>query len=121
MPPGMLRDAMCIQRFDGSLNSAIQITYCILLRSSLMPEPRDPLLKVFTIVWDSDDTGKMGFCGPLTGACLLTPAVGASNGPARATEGGVHGGWRSGLAGPNLGNDPSIGSPTEPCYNFYFL
>ncbi|SLM40587.1 hypothetical protein LPUS_11414 [Lasallia pustulata] len=53
-----------------------------------MPEPRDPLLKVFTIVWDSDDTGKMGFCGPLTGACLLTPAVGASNGPARATEGG---------------------------------
>ena len=37
---------MCVQRFDGSLNSAIHITYRISLRSSSMPEPRDPLLKV---------------------------------------------------------------------------
>lgn len=37
---------MCVQRFDDSLNSAIHITYRILLRSSSMPEPRDPLLKV---------------------------------------------------------------------------
>jgi hypothetical protein len=29
-------------------NSAIRITYRISLRSSSMPEPRDPLLKVFT-------------------------------------------------------------------------
>lgn len=37
---------MCVQRFDDSLNSAIRITYRISLRSSSMPEPRDPLLKV---------------------------------------------------------------------------
>ena len=37
---------MCVQRFDDSLKSAIHITYRISLRSSSMPEPRDPLLKV---------------------------------------------------------------------------
>ena len=45
---------MCVQRFDDSLNSAIHITYRISLRSSSMPEPRDPLLKVLTIVFLSD-------------------------------------------------------------------
>ena len=43
---GIPRSAMCVQRFDDSLNSAIHITYRISLRSSSMPEPRDPLLKV---------------------------------------------------------------------------
>ncbi len=46
MPSGIPKGAMCVQRFDDSLNSAIHITYRILLRSSSMPEPRDPLLKV---------------------------------------------------------------------------
>ena len=46
MPLGMPRGAMCVQRFDDSLNSAIHTTYRISLRSSSMPEPRDPLLKV---------------------------------------------------------------------------
>ena len=50
IPPGMPGGAMCVQRFDDSLNSAIHITYRISLRSSSMPEPRDPLLKVLTIV-----------------------------------------------------------------------
>ena len=47
---------MCVQRFDDSLNSAIHITYRISLRSSSMPEPRDPLLKVlkFNLVLYSD-------------------------------------------------------------------
>ena|SRR3954468_647387 len=44
----ILASAMCVQRFDDSLNSAIHITYRISLRSSSMPEPRDPLLKVLT-------------------------------------------------------------------------
>ena len=57
MPPGMPGGAMCVQRFDDSLNSAIHITYRISLRSSSMPEPRDPLLKVFTVAWGSDVTG----------------------------------------------------------------
>ena len=46
MPAGIPAGAMCVQRFDDSLNSAIRITYRISLRSSSMPEPRDPLLKV---------------------------------------------------------------------------
>src|SRR5690606_1679257 len=48
MPGRLLPGAMCVQRFDDSLNSAIHITYRISLRSSSMPEPRDPLLKVLT-------------------------------------------------------------------------
>ena len=43
---GIPESAMCVQRFDDSLNSAIHITYRISLRSSSMREPRDPLLKV---------------------------------------------------------------------------
>ena len=50
MPSGIPEGAMCVQRFDDSLNSAIHITYRISLRSSSMPEPRDPLLKVLTII-----------------------------------------------------------------------
>ena len=50
MPPGIPEGAMCVQRFDDSLNSAIHITYRISLRSSSMPEPRDPLLKVFMLI-----------------------------------------------------------------------
>ena len=46
MPARVLAGAMCVQRFDDSLKSAIHITYRISLRSSSMPEPRDPLLKV---------------------------------------------------------------------------
>lgn len=46
MPSGMPEGAMCVQRLDDSLNSAIRITYRSSLRSSSMPEPRDPLLKV---------------------------------------------------------------------------
>ena len=38
--------AVCVQRFDDSLNSAIRITYRISLRSSSLREPRHPLLKV---------------------------------------------------------------------------
>ena len=38
--------AICVQRFDDSLSSAIRITYRISLRSSSLWEPRHPLLKV---------------------------------------------------------------------------
>jgi hypothetical protein len=50
MPRGIPRGAMCVQRFDDSLNSAIHTTYRISLRSSSMREPRDPLLKVLTFL-----------------------------------------------------------------------
>lgn len=45
--------ATCVQRFDDSLSSAIRITYRISLRSSSMREPRDPLLKVLTFLYDT--------------------------------------------------------------------
>jgi hypothetical protein len=54
MLPGIPRSAMCVQRFDDSLNSAIHITYRNSLRSSSLREPRDPLSKVvfhFTKKW----------------------------------------------------------------------
>ena len=40
------KSAICVQRFDDSLNSAIRITYRISLRSSSLREPRYPSLKV---------------------------------------------------------------------------
>ena len=46
MLPGIPGSAMCVQRFDDSLNSAIHTTYRISLRSSSLREPRDPLPKV---------------------------------------------------------------------------
>jgi hypothetical protein len=55
MPPGIPGGAMCVQRLDDSLNSAIHITYRISLRSSSMPEPRDPLLKVLSYLTNCSD------------------------------------------------------------------
>ena len=46
MLPGVPGSAICVQKFDDSLNSAIRITYRISLRSSSLREPRDPLLAV---------------------------------------------------------------------------
>ena len=43
---GEPKSAICVQRFDDSLNSAIHTTYRTWLRSSSMHEPRDPPLKV---------------------------------------------------------------------------
>ena len=37
--------AICVQRFDDSLNPAIHITYRVSRRSSSLREPRDPSLK----------------------------------------------------------------------------
>jgi hypothetical protein len=49
--PGVVPEsAICVQRFDDSLNSAIRITYRISLRSSSVREPRYPLLRVVLYV-----------------------------------------------------------------------
>jgi hypothetical protein len=65
MPRGIPRGAMCVQKLDDSLKSAIHTSYRISLRSSSMPEPRDPLLKVVFIAFakvESDVTlTKSGF------------------------------------------------------------
>ena len=46
MPSAEALGAICVQRFDGSRNSAIHTTYRISLRSSSIREPRYPLLRV---------------------------------------------------------------------------
>ena len=43
---GYPESAICVQKLDDSLNSAIRITYRISLRSSSVREPRYPLLRV---------------------------------------------------------------------------
>ena len=44
--PGETESAICVQRLDDSLNSAIHTRYRSLLRSSSMHEPRGPPLEV---------------------------------------------------------------------------
>ena len=46
MPSAGALGAICVQRFDGSRNSAIHTTYRSSLRSSSIQEPRYPLLRV---------------------------------------------------------------------------
>jgi hypothetical protein len=81
MPSGMPEGAICVQRFDDSRNSAIHITYRISLRSSSMPEPRDPLLKVLTILSHSDSSliavvfSPPADTGPETGIIPIPPAA----------------------------------------------
>ena len=135
MPPGIPRGAMCVQRFDDSLNSAIHITYRISLRSSSMPEPRDPLLKVFTIVLvDSDDTDEQGWIRAMDGHNPRRrwpfartrghrPSRGGADAPGPPKQQrSVNTGGRNGTEPAGLspkenwllsGNDPSAGSPTE--------
>src|SRR5581483_10216598 len=105
MPARILAGAMCVQRFDDSLNSAIHITYRISLRSSSMPEPRDPLLKVLTYSVQKTQRGqklpRVGYLrrAPRGGAGGRAP--GRHRGargepPAEATvEGSVHDGLGS--------------------------
>ena len=53
MPLAEASGAICVQRFDGSRNSAIHTTYRISLRSSSIREPRYPLLRVVFGWWAS--------------------------------------------------------------------
>ncbi|OXV05061.1 hypothetical protein Egran_07171, partial [Elaphomyces granulatus] len=78
MPPGKPGGAMCVQRFDDSRNSAIRITYRISLRSSSMPEPRDPLLKHFE--------GGLRRARARGQRAQVTSPPAASGGPAEATR-----------------------------------
>ena len=82
MPPRILEGAMCVQRFDDSLNSAIHITYRVSLRSSSMLEPRDPLLKVLTVRLEHSEVSSgskteilMRPAGTLAGAAEATGII----------------------------------------------
>ena len=61
--------AICVQRFDGSRNSAIHTTYRISLRSSSLREPRYPLLRV---VFVCDHHEWQPFLQSLVWLCLGT-------------------------------------------------
>ena len=105
VPVGMPTGAMCVQRFDDSLNSAIHITYRISLRSSSMPEPRDPLLKVLT-----DFAYSLGQTGL---PCVWGGSPAGPQGPPPKQLRRVDRGCAKTGLRPALGNDPSAGSPTE--------
>jgi hypothetical protein len=117
VPPGIPGGAMCVQRFDDSLNSAIHITYRISLRSSSLPEPRDPLLKVLFNLTCSQTAVYKGLAdsgrrGPLREQRVSPP--GAESGPRLR---------RVGLEARGL--YPVMILPQvhlrKPCYDFYFL
>src|SRR6202007_632974 len=110
---GIPRGAMCVQRFDDSLNSAIHITYRISLRSSSMREPRDPLLKVLTILMFSRRI-RLTIHKQILHVMLrqVNPLEGEACRSNRVVN--TNGGWRFGpTRDPKLCNDPSAGSPTE--------
>src|SRR3954451_13799374 len=110
MPPGIPEGAMCVQRFDDSLNSAIHITYRISLRSSSMPEPRDPLLKVliYLIGYSEEFFNVIRVWGPLAGC---------RNRHRRGNNRYVH----RGLGVVNSVMIPPLVHQRRPCYDFYFL
>ena len=117
MPARILAGAMCVQRFDDSLNSAIHITYRISLRSSSMPEPRDPLLKVLTyLVCYSERPVKTRVWVPPAGAWAAPPG----GGPARrsnCSEVWFTMVWEF----CNSVMIPPLVHQRRPCYDFYFL
>ncbi len=120
MPARVLAGAMCVQRFDDSLNSAIHITYRISLRSSSMPEPRDPLLKVLTYLLDYSEIPLVakefrtsgGRRPRLRRGGYASAPRGTGAPPAEAT---LTDGFAMVLKRPFGAscNDPSAGSPTE--------
>lgn len=117
MPARMLAGAMCVQRFDDSLNSAIHITYRISLRSSSMPEPRDPLLKVLTCLSNTQRGLQRQWFGCLRRACDGAPRWGAGP-PKQLLRGSVRDGlWES----CNSLMIPPLVHQRRPCYDFYFL
>ena len=116
MPPGMPGGAMCVQRLDDSLNSAIHITYRSSLRSSSMPEPRDPLLKVltkFSFRLRLITTG-MKFSGLRRLAPERAPRRSNSVRYSRV------GGWAPGGSPHSVMILPQV-HLRKPCYDFYFL
>ena len=63
MLPGVPESAVCVQRFDDSLNLTIHTTYRNSLRSSSLREPRHPLLAVvFVIVLASVLSQACNYC-----------------------------------------------------------
>lgn len=123
MPSGIPEGAMCVQRLDDSLNSAIHITYRISLRSSSMPEPRDPLLKVLTdlakmLRLQSSDS--VQWCLRRARARGQMPPGGREAGPPKQ-QGTINTGGRLDPEGPHSVMILPQVHLRKPCYDFYFL
>ena len=151
MPSAEASGAMCVQRFDGSRNSAIHTTYRISLRSSSIREPRYPLLRVvFGLVeggWAAPPSfrgcvclGWVGVLGRRGGGDLgggdpspPRPPAPAGRGPPLSREGALPGPapasrrLSAGATGwsPGVGSIDSMILPQvhlrKPCYDFSFL
>jgi hypothetical protein len=118
---GKASGATCVQRLDGSRDSAIHTKYRISLRSSSMREPRYPLPRVVSVYVRPLLGGALRARAPRTGArrparrevflgaCRRRGCLPAAGGAAGVSlDDGVRGSCVSGLD-----NDPSAGSPTE--------
>jgi hypothetical protein len=127
MPPGIPGGAMCVQRLDDSLNSAIHISYRISLRSSSMPEPRDPLLKVLTDCKESHSDCKLseqGSCWGLRRARArgrVAPRRPATLAGPPKQQGTIVTGGRLGHKDPHSVMILPQVHLRKPCYDFYFL
>ena len=119
MPCGIPQGAMCVQRFDDSLNSAIHITYRISLRSSSMPEPRDPLLKVLTIIYSTQTTLINRVWGPLA-STHQRKAGGRGGSPKQQRFNNIRVGESPVRAMFSVMIPPQV-HLRRPCYDFYFL
>ena len=126
MPPGIPGGAMCVQRLDDSLNSAIHINYRVSLRSSSMPEPRDPLLKVLTIWINPLRRQPSQQCS--RGCLRRARNPGARGPPGRPSgrgppkqQGTVDTGGRVDPEGPHSVMILPQVHLRKPCYDFYFL
>lgn len=133
----MASGATCVQRLDGSRDSAIHTKYRISLRSSSMREPRYPLPRVVSVSKEAQvlprapRTGlerqavNLVFLGAFRAGVCLSPSEHVS------TRRGWEGDARRGAEAPRprdylvfkqvrgsfcfagFDNDPSAGSPTE--------
>ncbi len=132
MPARILAGAMCVQRFDDSLNSAIHITYRISLRSSSMPEPRDPLLKVLIHFRNAYERRREGSDYKKTREGVYNksfrlvlrraPWSGAATHPGqRSRRGNSLVTFTLGLGVVNSVMIPPLVHQRRPCYDFYFL
>ncbi|KAF3339539.1 hypothetical protein FCM35_KLT15310 [Carex littledalei] len=123
--------ATCVQRLDGSRDSAIHTTYRISLRSKSMREPRYPLPRVILFFVGLSNRRRHGAarrclssfsCSLASSRAVFRPATDAPEGEREEAGGGRGGGER--LPGSILsrvqrscfsrgnGNDPSAGRST---------
>lgn len=108
---GEPKSAICVQRFDDSLNSAIHTTYRSWLRSSSMREPRDPPSKVVKLFFFSIDPFYRYLCAQFFEPNRLSNVCGA--GADRAAAHRVHALDRHGEREKDTHNEKRRQAPTR--------